>query len=252
MSCRFANHVIIANDIWRAKLIRRSVAAADCTTVLNYPDLRLFSPAPTRRAHDDKFVMLYPGSLNHHQGVHTAVLALARIRDRVPHAELHVYGEGPAHSSLYELTEKLGLQRRVHLHDPVPLEEIARTMAAADLGIEPKLADGFSGDAVSTKILEFMAVGVPVIVSRTAAHAYYFDETVLRFFPAGDDVALAEAIVEFHEHRFEQADLIARAREFAVSYGWQRRVNDYLTLVDALLARSRRGVSISYRSASIR
>ena len=33
----FADHVIIANDIWRDKLISRSVAASKCTTLLNYP-----------------------------------------------------------------------------------------------------------------------------------------------------------------------------------------------------------------------
>jgi glycosyltransferase involved in cell wall biosynthesis len=239
LSSRFASHVIVANDIWRAKLVQRAVAPDDCTTVLNYPDVRLFTPATKSHAWDDgKFVMLYPGSLNHHQGVHVAVKAFARVADRVPGAELHIYGEGPARNYLRELAATLGLRERVHFHDPVPLEDIAGTMARADVGIETKLAAGFSGDAVSTKILEFMACGVPVIASRTAAHAHYFDDTVLRFYPPGDEIALGEAIVECYAARATQADRIRRARAFALDLSWQRHSAEYATLVSTLLKRS--------------
>src|ERR1700733_11839946 len=40
-SCAFADHVIVANDLWRERLIRRSVAAEKCTTIRNYPALDL-------------------------------------------------------------------------------------------------------------------------------------------------------------------------------------------------------------------
>ncbi len=38
-------------------------------------------------------------------------------------------------------------------------------MWRADLGVVPKRAEGFGNEAFSTKILEFMACGVPVLVS---------------------------------------------------------------------------------------
>jgi glycosyltransferase involved in cell wall biosynthesis len=40
-------------------------------------------------------------------------------------------------------------------------------MENADLGVVPKRNDPFGDEAFSTKILEFMAMGVPVIVSET-------------------------------------------------------------------------------------
>ena len=40
-------------------------------------------------------------------------------------------------------------------------------MAAASVGVVPKRSEGFGNEAFSTKTLEFMACGVPVIVSRT-------------------------------------------------------------------------------------
>ncbi len=47
-------------------------------------------------------------------------------------------------------------------------------MSKADLGIVPKRAAGFGDEAFSTKILEFMALGVPVIASETQIDRYYF------------------------------------------------------------------------------
>jgi len=42
-SAKFADHVIIANDIWRGKLLDRSVPADKCTAILNFPDRSIFA-----------------------------------------------------------------------------------------------------------------------------------------------------------------------------------------------------------------
>ena len=47
-ACRFADHVISANDLWHETLLRRS--ARRCTTLLNYPDISLFKPRARRQS----------------------------------------------------------------------------------------------------------------------------------------------------------------------------------------------------------
>jgi len=80
------------------------------------------------------------------------------------------------------LIEKLFLQGKVIMHGPIPLSEIPSVIENADLGVVPKRKDCFANEAFSTKILEFMAMGIPVIVSDTKIDKYYFDDSVLRFF----------------------------------------------------------------------
>ena len=46
------------------------------------------------------------------------------------------------------------------------MKQIAEVMANADLGIVPKRNDPFGGEAFSTKILEFMSLGIPIVVIR--------------------------------------------------------------------------------------
>ena len=44
ISASFADHVIISNDLWREKIIKRSVREDKCTTILNYTDTSAFYP----------------------------------------------------------------------------------------------------------------------------------------------------------------------------------------------------------------
>ncbi|MPY91438.1 MAG: glycosyltransferase [Luteitalea sp.] len=234
-SCRFAHHVVVANHLWQDKLVRRTVPAHKCTTIMNYPDLALFRPvAEERKRRDGKFIVLYPGTLNHHQGVDIAVRAFALASDRMPGAEFHIYGEGPARPALKQLAKELGLEERVKLMDRVPLSEVSRVMACADVGVVPKRADGFGNEAFSTKTLEFMACGVPVVVSRTRVDSHYFDDTLVRFFASGQEADLANALLWAYDHREQHGEWIRAARDFVVRYSWQERAIDYHGLVDGL------------------
>jgi glycosyltransferase involved in cell wall biosynthesis len=231
LSCSFADYVIVANHLWHARLVERSTETNKCGTIMNYPDLRIFTPRGPDPS--DAFIVLYPGSLSRHQGVDVAIRAFATASTRIPNAEFHIYGEGPARDDLRHLALELGVEQRVKFRDPLPVEQIAAVMASSHVGVEPKLASGFSNEAVSTKILEFMAAGVPAIVSRTLAHSHYFDAGVVRFFGPGDDRELAVALVEAYDQRPATAR-IERARAFAARFDWQQRVADYYHVVDLL------------------
>jgi len=63
--------------------------------------------------------------------------------------------------------KQLNLENRVLFSQAVALREMAKIIETADLGIVPKRSDNFGNEAFSTKILEFMAVGVPVLVADT-------------------------------------------------------------------------------------
>jgi glycosyltransferase involved in cell wall biosynthesis len=239
-SCRFADHVIVANHLWLGKLSRRAVADDKCTALMNYPDTSVFKVvAPTSNREVTGFVMLYHGTLNRHQGLDIAVAAFSRVADALAGAEFHIYGEGPARERLIEQVRQLGLADRVKITGLLPLTEIARVVASASVGIVPKRADGFGNEAFSTKTLEFMACRVPVIVSRTKVDAYYFHDGMVRFFTPGsvDDLA-AQMRWSFEEPA--QLDHIARAgHAYALEHRWEAHADSYLAIVDRLDASRR-------------
>jgi glycosyltransferase involved in cell wall biosynthesis len=233
ISATCSHHVIAPNHLWRDKLVQRSVAAAKCSVFMNYPDPAVFSPRGRNRD-DDKIILLYPGTLNWHQGLDIAIRAFAENAALFPISEFHIYGEGPERETLIQLASQLGLEHRVLFHAPCTLREIAVISENSDLGVIPKRSDGFGDEAFSTKSLEFMMLGVPIIIANTKVDRYYFNSDVVTFFASANVTDLAVAMRRMMESKVVRREQAARAGSFVESYSWNVKRGEYLRLVDRL------------------
>jgi glycosyltransferase involved in cell wall biosynthesis len=237
ISTGFSDHVIIANPIWRERLLRRSARPEKVTVIGNYPDPRKFYPRRKSRS-DGKFILIYPGSLNWHQGLDIAIRAFAKVVGGMPDAEFRIYGEGPEREKLNQLARECGVEAKIMFSDFLPAKEIAEIMANSDLAIVPKRAKSvFGTEAASTKIMEFMAVGVPVIVSRTKIDALYHTDATVRFFDSDDVDELAKAILFLHSNPALRAELVKNALAYVALNNWETKKVEYLAIVDRLLGR---------------
>lgn len=235
ISARRADHVIISNHLWLRRYARRSRNDGQCSVFINHVNSSIFH----ERDHATKSpfpVMIFPGGLQWHQGLDIAVRAFKKVVKEIPTAQFHIYGEGSAKKDLIELIRELGLNSSVRFFEPVSIRKVAQLMASATLGVVPKRADSFGDEAYSTKIMEFMSVGVPVVASSTSIDRYYFDDSLVRFFPSGDDAALAEAILEVLRDEKKRTEMVANALAYAKRHNWDSRQRDYFELVDNLCA----------------
>jgi glycosyltransferase involved in cell wall biosynthesis len=234
LSAGFADHVIVSNHLWLKTVVARSAPAEKCSVLINHVDPEMFSRHSKTRT-DGKFVILFPGSLQWHQGVDIAIEAFARVKQQVLHAEFHIYcGSGGMQGELRELTQKLGLEESVKFLKPVPLDQMAQVIANADLGIVPKRADSFGNEAYSTKIMEFMSQGVPVVASRTKIDAFYFEEGIVHFFQSGNREAMAEAMLDVINSNDLRESLARRGYDYVRRNGWDLKKREYMDLIDSL------------------
>ena len=236
VSGRFSRHVIVANHIWQERLLSRSIEPGKCTVVLNSPDRSIFAKSDGTPAGDGRFSLLYPGSIHWHQGLDVAIGAFGKISNQVPHVDFHIYGEGPLKQDLVSLVQRLNLEGRVFFHKPLALREMAKVIQTADLGVIPKRKDNFGNEAFSTKILEFMAVGVPVVVSDTMVDKYYFDNSIVRFFQAGDEEDLARCLLDLIQNPESRRLQAEEASRFVDKNDWTSKQHEYLDLVDGIVA----------------
>lgn len=233
-SARIAHHVIISNHLWKDVYTQRSAPATKCSVFVNQVNTNVFHIRPRTRK-DDKLILMFPGGLQWHQGLDIAIEAFAKVALEIPQAEFHIYGDGNMKEQLVAQAKSLGLEQKVLFFEPLPVEQIAELMSNADIGVVPKRADSFGNEAYSTKIMEFMAVGVPVIVSETKIDRFYFKDTMVRFFTSGKVEQLASAMREL----LLEPEIRNKFRTNGIAHvnqnNWEIGKYKYLKLVDTLL-----------------
>ena len=235
ISVTFVDHVIVSNHLWHKTVVARSAPKGKCSVLVNHVDPEMFFRHKRTRT-DERFIVLFPGSFQWHQGLDIAIEAFARVKTKVPNAEFHLYcgAGGDLEIDLRQLVRRLDLEDSVKFLGGISLDQMAQVIANADLGVVPKRADSFGNEAYSTKIMEFMSQGVPVVASRTKIDTFYFEEGVVHFFRSGDSEAMAEAMLDVINNKDLRQSLIAHGYEYVERNGWGRKKKEYLDLIDGL------------------
>jgi glycosyltransferase involved in cell wall biosynthesis len=236
LSTNFADHVIVANHLWHNRLIDRAVSAKKCTVVLNYPDPKIFNinNDSHKIKRNDFLTIVYPGTLSRHQGLETALRALEILKKKNFKIKFKIYGKGTDERYLCNLTKDLDLLDVVTFNEIVPIHKLPEILMEADLGIEPKSSKTFANEALSTKIFEFMIMGIPVIAADTLAHKHYFNESIIMFFESDNYYKLADCIEQLWKSNHLREELIINSKKFISDNNWQIKQKIYLDIIDDL------------------
>jgi glycosyltransferase involved in cell wall biosynthesis len=158
----------------------------------------------------------------------------------VPGVRLEILGEGEARPALERLARALGLTDRVVFTGRVPLEQVAGHIGRADVGVVANRSDAFTDLVVPTKLMEYVALGIPVVVARTPAVEAYFDDQAVAFFRAGDPGDLARALAQVLGSESLRSRMVARADEvFTAKFGGDVMPLRYAQTVERLGSRAR-------------
>jgi glycosyltransferase involved in cell wall biosynthesis len=170
----------------------------------------------------DAKLIVCVGRLCDEKNQSTLINAAAHILRKVPNVYVALLGDGPDHSPLRELSDKLmaGHVLFPGHSDPIPW------LAAADVFVLPSIFEGLPG-----ALIEAMAAGLPCVVSDIPGHRELVrhEETGL-LFPVKEPEALAKAIEcllsdSSSARRLAQAGYELVAREYDESVeraGWNR------------------------------
>jgi glycosyltransferase involved in cell wall biosynthesis len=234
--CRFADYVIVANDTWRDRILQRSARPGRCVTIANFPDTTVFSNVNHKvsGSNNSTFVILYHGTFSEHHGLDTALQSTGILRNRIGPFRFLLYGEGTYEPEMRAIIEQLGLWDCVQIHGPVPLHELPSILKSADIGVVPKKDGAFVGDAMSTKLFEYAAMGVPAVVSRTRAEQRYFGEQDVRYFIPEDPEDMAKSIQELYENREYRFRLAMSAMDRMKEYSMKSNQEKYLKILPGI------------------
>ena len=242
VSCWFADHVITVTELWRQTLIERGVKAEKTSVVMNVADSRLFHLLPPEQMpekDDSRFKLIYHGTLSPRYGLAITVRAIDIVRREVPNVHFTIHGGGDLWrhevEKLQNLVEELGLQDHVYFSTEfVAIEELPDLVRRADVGVVSYRRDVFTDGILPTKVMEYIALGMPVVAARSPVMDSYFDDSQIQFFTPESVDDMAKAIIELYKDKQRQLDLVEACKRFKAEYGWDKVSADYVALIDRL------------------
>jgi glycosyltransferase involved in cell wall biosynthesis len=220
------------------------------TVVMNSPDLRLFNPSthPVRKfMADGTLRIIYTGALTPTYELDVLLKAVARLRQLRPELPMTVafYGRGDSREPLEALAAELGIADILTMPGRIPIDQVAAAVATADVGIAPTRLDPFTEMTLSGKVMEYAAMGKPVVASRLPSVAGYFAPETLAFYDPGDSASMADAMARLVDDPAETAARVARTGTRIEELSWARQFQAYRAVVERLQAKGRHRTTIA-------
>lgn len=251
LSAAFADRVIVTQELPRRLALVRGVPEEKLTVVLNCADEAVFNrnaiaPQPKE---DGSFEIVTHGVILERYGIQTLIDALPRILAAVPQAQVQIFGAGEYRAELERRVQEHELSAHVTFRGFAPLDELLTTLARADVGYVGMLNDL----VLPNKLMEYVALGVPVVISRWETFLHYFPEDSAAYFRAGDADDLADALIAIHRDRAQARKQAARATARYHQYRWSAQREVYLDVYGQLLTGEGHGRSqrAGYPSESV-
>jgi colanic acid biosynthesis glycosyl transferase WcaI len=148
------------------------------------------APQPVRRR------VVYCGTIGMGHAVGTLIEAARRLEDAGKKHELLIVGDGAERAELEARAGRLGL-RDVSFAGQMPREQLPDLLATAEVTVATQRNLPLLADALSTKVLEYMAAARPVVAAASGWTAEVVAEAEAGVVcPPEQPAALAEAIAK--------------------------------------------------------
>jgi glycosyltransferase involved in cell wall biosynthesis len=192
---------------------------------------------------DGTLRIVYTGALTPTYELDVLLRAIAEVRTDRPKLPMTVafYGRGDSRDSLEALATSLGIADLLTMPGRIPIEQVSAAVAVADVGIAPTRLDPFTELTLSGKVMEYAAMGKPVVASRLPSVAGYFAPDTLAFYDPGDARSMADAILRLVDEPTETAARVASTAERIEELSWARQFAAYRGVVEQLQARRSAG-----------
>lgn len=221
-SVSHASAVIVCSEAMREEVATLFHPDPDRVTVIpNGIDPAEWTATPARRrrmrAEYGTPLVVYCGRLEDEKGVQVLIDALPLLREQQPEARAVIIGTGSATARLKARAHRRRLGSAVTFTGYIPDDDVRAIVAAADVAVVPSLYEPFGFVA-----LEAMALGAPVVVSRTGGLATIVEDgRTGRLTTPGDAADLARVLGEvLSAPRAAKARAAAARTVVGERYGW--------------------------------
>lgn len=210
--------------------------------VHNYPSSSHFSN-PTTKPHipSNRFRLIYLGAIYARRGIMTMLEALKLVVPQAPDTLLILGGSYESSEFKKQVDGYISgnyLNEHVACLGRIDYKSIKDYLAHADVAWLPGLSiKQYKRRSISTKQLESMLMGLPIITSDHPHRRFFIEEARCGLsVTANDPRAHAEAVIWMHDHPDERRAMGQRGRQLVLDkYSWSTEQTALLAFYNKLL-----------------
>lgn len=185
---------------------------------------------------DKRFIVMYHGALSRGKGLKETVKAIKILNSNYPDIVFFMLGDGEAKGELTFLIKMMNLENNVFLHVPVPYEDVPKYIASCNVGILPFPDMSWWRVSSPLKLIEYLAMEKPVIVTDIEAHRNVLNASLCGIFiKSSEPHEIAQGIIRAYNQRVRLKKIGKEGREIVTQrYTWEKQAEKLLDFLGSL------------------
>jgi glycosyltransferase involved in cell wall biosynthesis len=175
LSCRLADHIIATNESYKAiEMQRHGIPPERISIVRNGPLTEKFCPSssdPVLRS-KARVILGFVGVMARQDGVDYLLRALHHLKEDLKRTDFYcvIIGKGSTLDDLKKSAKELNLEGHVWFTGFVPDADMLRYLSTVDICIDPDPSNPFNDRCTMIKMMEYMAMGKPIVAFDLPEH----------------------------------------------------------------------------------
>lgn len=233
---------IATNESYKRIAIERGRMPSDKVFIVrsgpNLERLKVLDPVPALR-NGRRYLVGYVGVMGRQEGIDCLLRAVHYIVFEKNHRDIQfaLVGGGPELERMKAYADELGVSAYVEFTGRIPDQELLEVLNTADVCVNPDLVNEMNDKSTMNKIMEYMALGKPIVQFELTEGRFSARDASLYAKP-NDEQDFAEKIIHLLEHPDERARMGRVGRERIINeLSWEHEAANLLNAYDELFER---------------
>jgi len=224
---RSGTKILVSNNETKKIIIDEyNVIQEKISIVPNGVDLSMFNI--TKKKNPKKVV--FAGAMYYHRGLDVLLETIPLVIEKIPDAKFVLLGSGTEMDKLKEIVSKNKLDNSVEFKGWIEREKIPENIADASIGIGPLRLTEVTSRALPIKVLEYMAVSLPLIAQKGTLPNDVLENEKNGFF-IENHIELAEKIILLLNEPKKVQNMGAHSLKLVQKFSWDQVVDSVINEV---------------------
>lgn len=174
------------------------------------------------------FMLFYAGGIDRLRGLEMVIKAMAILKNKIPDIKLVIAGRQAKGFSIVDLAKSHNVESNVEFLNWIPHTQIATYIAASKVGFftPPGNRDEIH-NTIATKIYQYVAMGVPIIVSNVRLMAKFVTDYNIGFV-AENEIDFAKFCLDLASDENLRSEKVANCNKIKDKYYWESSIQELI------------------------